>query len=118
MIMSCPQKSGDGLCSNFQHTDSCAYVQGTTHVFRLSLPGKEEGAPPHLVAAAMPAAARREFRPVKLVAAGRARGAAGMLNGSIPGSAAASAAVNLYNGSAGECGERSFSSSYQKSHLG
>lgn len=49
----------------------------------------------------MPAADRVEFRPVKLVAAGRARGAAGVLNGSIPGSAAASAAVNLYNGSAG-----------------
>ena len=59
--------------------------------------------PPHLAAAALPPAERREFRPVKLAAAGRARGGAGVLNGSLPGSAAASAAVNLYNGSAGAC---------------
>jgi len=75
-------------------------MQGTTHVFKLSLPGQEEGTPPHLAAAAMSSAERKDFRPVKLVAAGRARGAS-MLNGSIPGSAAASAAVSLYNGSAG-----------------
>jgi hypothetical protein len=76
-------------------------MQGTTHVFKLSLPGQGEGTPPHLAAAAMSAAERKAFRPVKVVAAGRARGAS-LLNGSIPGSAAASAAVSLYNGTAGD----------------
>ena len=75
-------------------------VQGTTHVFRLSAPEKSESMPPHLAAAAIPAADRRLLSPVKLVAAGRAR-VGSFLNGGIPGSAAASAAVNLYSGTSG-----------------
>ena len=75
-------------------------MQGTTHVFRLSAPEKSESMPPHLAAAAIPAADRRLLSPVKLVAAGRAR-VGSFLNGGIPGSAAASAAVNLYSGTSG-----------------
>lgn len=75
-------------------------MQGTTHIFKLSLPGKAENMPPHLAAAAIPQIERRDFKAVKLAAVGRARGGTA-LNGAIPGSAAASAAVKLYTGNAG-----------------
>lgn len=76
-------------------------LQGTTHIFKLSLSDKSADAPPHLVAACIKASEVKDFRPVRLNAIGRARGT-NILNGAIPGSAAASAAVNLYSGSQGE----------------
>ena len=74
-------------------------MQGTTHIFQLVMSEKGEEAP-HLAAATVKASDKKEFRPVKLNAIGRAR-AATVLNGAIPGSAAASAAVNMYNGNQG-----------------
>lgn len=76
-------------------------MQGTTHIFRLSAPEKgSKGQPPHLAAASIPFSERSLSKPQRLQPAGRAR-PSGILNGSIPGSAAASAAVNLYNGTSG-----------------
>lgn len=76
-----------------------ATLQGTVHVFRLMMNDKQEDLPPHLAAAALKDAERSDFKPVKLNAIGRARAAASL--GSLPGSAAASAAVGLYSGNHG-----------------
>ncbi|KAK9793997.1 hypothetical protein WJX73_003967 [Symbiochloris irregularis] len=93
-----------------------ASARGTVHLFHLAAASSgsshdatsHDSAPPHL--AAVVASGNRlsagnslpAQQYIKVYASGRVHGGAkGMLNGSIPGSAAASAAVNLYNGSAG-----------------
>ena len=81
------------------------------HACRLADPNSEDDwQPAHLAAANL---ARRQSRSascnglltgqeaVKLSAVGRAR-APGLLNGALPGSAAAAAVVNLYSGHTGE----------------
>ncbi len=68
--------------------------------------GSPEGVPPHLAAAQQALAAGgcaksgAVTKPVRLGAVGRVR-APGLLNGAIPGSSAAAAAVSFYHGNAG-----------------
>jgi hypothetical protein len=66
----------------------------------LGAAGATDSAPPHLAAAAVHASAGGVPKPVRLGAVGRVRHT-GLLNGVIPGSSAAAAAVNLYSGGAG-----------------
>lgn len=75
-------------------------LQGTSHIFKLSLTDKADEPPPYLAAAAIREAERREWKPAKVNAVGRARPASA-LGSAIPGSAAASAAVSLYSGTQG-----------------
>ena len=69
-------------------------------MFKLSLSDKADEPPPHLAAAAIRESERRDWKPAKLNAVGRARPASAF-GSAIPGSAAASAAVNLYSGNQG-----------------
>lgn len=77
------------------------FVQGTTHVFHLSSSKKEPDLPPHLVAMGAPSEDKEGLRLVKMGAVGRARSTS-LLNGSIPGTSVAKAAVGMYNGSPGK----------------
>ena len=64
---------------------------------------EEDRLPAHLAGAARHALRGAAQEVVQLTACSRVRpAAAGLLNGTIPGSAAAAAAVNLYTGAAGE----------------
>ncbi|DBB01086.1 TPA: hypothetical protein ACH3X1_000979 [Trebouxia sp. C0004] len=81
-------------------------ARGTTHLFRLAT---KEGQPAHMAAASFslphskggpPSGLATSHEPVRLTAIGRAR-CGGFLNGSLPGSAAAAAVVNLYTGHPG-----------------
>ena len=76
-------------------------MQGTSHIFKLCLSDKPDEPPPYLVAAAIRDSERRDWKPAKLNAIGRARPASA-LSTTIPGSAAASAAVSLYSGNQGD----------------
>ncbi|DBA69654.1 TPA: hypothetical protein ACH3X2_012712 [Trebouxia sp. C0005] len=82
-------------------------ARGTTHLFRLAT---KEGQPAHMAAASFPhthskggppSGLSTSHEPVRLTAIGRAR-CGGFLNGSLPGSAAAAAVVNLYTGHPGK----------------
>ncbi|KAL0039055.1 hypothetical protein WJX77_006537 [Trebouxia sp. C0004] len=82
-------------------------ARGTTHLFRLAT---KEGQPAHMAAASFslphskggpPSGLATSHEPVRLTAIGRAR-CGGFLNGSLPGSAAAAAVVNLYTGHPGK----------------
>lgn len=76
-------------------------TQGTTHIFKLALSDKAGQLAPCLAAGCIKPSERKVMRPVRLNAVGRARDT-NIMNGALPGSAAASAAVHLYNGSQGE----------------
>lgn len=87
-------------------------ARGTGHLFHLAAAApSSQSVPAHLAAANAAGGAggqgcssvRGALPATKLVASGRVRGGGnGLLNGNIPGSAAASAAVSLYNGSPGK----------------
>ncbi|EIE22763.1 hypothetical protein COCSUDRAFT_63899 [Coccomyxa subellipsoidea C-169] len=79
---------------------SVSSARGTTHIYRLALPGAAENLAPHLAAALQAASGTAQAKPQRLGAVGRVRHT-GILNGVIPGSSAAAAAVNLYSGSSG-----------------
>ncbi|CAL8470762.1 g10304 [Coccomyxa elongata] len=79
---------------------SVSSARGTTHIYRLALPGASENVTPHLAAALQASGGGAQGKVQRLGAVGRVRHT-GILNGVIPGSSAAAAAVNLYNGSSG-----------------